>query len=733
LRNVERYPAIMPCTVKSVSITGFRGFNSQQEIYLSRDLVLLFGDNGTGKSSTLSAIEWCLFGDVAFIRYEGRTHDELVSTFQNEGAVRLALQSPGGIIIIERTKLKGREKTHLKITFPDSSVFEGEQAEQAVYRAFRLTFDDFIRSTFLHQESVRGLLTENPVDRNAALDRLFGLDALRNLTDGIRSVKISDRQEKLQAKIDKLEAEIRASLAEAKRRLDESKKKGKQAGLSDGQFEIKHGIRLVKESGSDLSKLADESGFDRPSIEEPTAFSSLLEVAESIRGYIKRIRKKLPEQAKVDELNRERTRASSVLSDYSSKKSEALLKEQNLRAFEKEHGGSDAISGHIKAAARKIEQLDKERAEIKSKFKVIKDALQYLQETGENACPVCGRTLQDREKLLEHLKSELEGREAKDIEAIDDKIDKAQGAKAEAEKEEREHKRLSDETTRARHGLEGVVSEAAAVLQRVITAKDDSKALLREHIAGLDSQIKKFEKPLQERETQLQRIEDRCQKMTQIAEVLKEEENIKKFEKLLEGKELQALQGGILELESLREILDAISKAATKVQTDLAASMIKNAHHEISLYYKTICNHPYYENLEIDVQPRTVRGTLRNEYYIKGVNKSEAEEALASQKFSTGQMNCVALAIYLALAKKDIYSHNLGFLILDDPSQNLDTSHKKALAEILLQLVPQKQVILATHDNELQAILQAAGAEKKPLIYRFDEWSKAGPEIRCEA
>jgi len=732
LRNVERYPAIMPCTVKSVRIKGFRGFNSQKEIDLSPDLVLLFGDNGTGKSSTLSAIEWCLFGDVAFIRYEGRTHDELISTFQNEGTIRLTLQSPDGDIVLERAKLKAREKTHLKIVFSDGTQFENEQAEQAVYRTFRLTFDDFIRSTFLHQESVRGLLTENPVDRNAALDRLFGLDALRNITDGIRSVKISDRQEKLQAKINRLEAEIIASLAEAKRRLDDSKKKGKQSGLSEAQFEIKHGSGLAKESTSDLSKLADESGFDRPFVEEPTSFSSLLEVAESIQGYIKRIRKKLPEQAKVDELNRHRTRASAVLSDCSSKKSEALLKEQNLKAFEKEHGDPDAITGRIKAAARKIEQLDKERTEIKSKFKVIKDALQYLQETGENACPVCGGTLQDREKLLDHLKSELEGHEAKDIEAIDVKIEKAQGAKAEAEKEQREHKRLSDETTRARRELEGVVSEVAAVLQRVITAKDDSEDLLREHMAGLDSQIKKLEKPLQERETQLQRIEDRCQKMTQIAEVLKEEENIKKFEKLLEGKELQALQRGILELESLREILDAISKAATKVQTDLAASMIKNAHHEISSYYKTICNHPYYENLEIDVRPRTVRGALRNEYYIKGVNKSESEETLASQKFSTGQMNCVALAIYLALAKKDIYSHNLRFLILDDPSQNLDTSHKKALAEILLQLVPQKQVILATHDSELQAILQEAAGAKKPLIYRFDEWSKAGPEIRCE-
>lgn len=732
LRSGRRYLPSMPCTVKSLKVSGFRGFNGQKEIDFSRDLVLLFGDNGSGKSSTLSAIEWCLFGDVAFIRYEGRTHDELISTFQNEGAVKLAIQSPEGDIVVERTKLKGREKTHLKVKFPDSTEFEDEQAEQAVYRAFRLTFDDFVRSTFLHQESVRGLLTENAVDRNAALDRLFGLDALRDVTDAIRVVKISDRQEKLQLKIDRLEQGIRASLDEAHRRLEDGKKKGKQAGLSDTQFEIKQGSKLVEDTTAELRHIAEESGFDPPSVNLPNSAAQVTEVAEAIQSYLKRIRKKLPEQAKIDELTRLRTESSKALSDYSAAASQVLSRKQNLRSFEKDRGDAEVIAGRISASAKKLEQHEQERAAIKSRFKVVKDAFQYLREAEESTCPVCGRSI-DREKLLHHLKSELEAHEAKDVETIDAKISKAQQAKSEAEKEQREHKKLSDEVARAESELEEVLKDAAGVLQRVIKPKDEPEALLKAHLDGLDAQIKKFEKPLQERETQLQRIEDRCEKLMRIADVLREHDNTRRLEKLLEGKEFQTLRQKIVELESLREVLDAISKAVTTVQTDLAASMVRNAHKEISEYYRRLCNHPYYEEIEMEVKPKTVRGILRNEYYIKGVNKKEAEETLASQKFSTGQMNCVALAIYLALAKKEIYSHNLGFLILDDPSQNLDTPHKKALAEILLELIPQKQVIVATHDNELQAILHKASTEKKPLIYRFDEWSKAGPVIRCEA
>jgi DNA repair exonuclease SbcCD ATPase subunit len=66
-------------------------------------------------------------------------------------------------------------------------------------------------------------------------------------------------------------------------------------------------------------------------------------------------------------------------------------------------------------------------------------------------------------------------------------------------------------------------------------------------------------------------------------------------------------------------------------------------------------------------------------------------------------MNCVALAVYLALAEQ--LQHNLGFVILDDPSQNLDTEHKRALVGILSRLAPRIQVLIATQDDELDALI----------------------------
>lgn len=51
--------------LKSISIGPFRGFAEQEDFDLSNDLVLIYGPNGTGKSSFCEALEFGLLGSVA--------------------------------------------------------------------------------------------------------------------------------------------------------------------------------------------------------------------------------------------------------------------------------------------------------------------------------------------------------------------------------------------------------------------------------------------------------------------------------------------------------------------------------------------------------------------------------------------------------------------------------------------------------------------------------------------
>ena len=48
----------MATKIKSISIAGVRGIKDSVSLFLNEKSVLLYGDNGTGKSSISDAIEW---------------------------------------------------------------------------------------------------------------------------------------------------------------------------------------------------------------------------------------------------------------------------------------------------------------------------------------------------------------------------------------------------------------------------------------------------------------------------------------------------------------------------------------------------------------------------------------------------------------------------------------------------------------------------------------------------
>jgi DNA repair exonuclease SbcCD ATPase subunit len=126
--------------------------------------------------------------------------------------------------------------------------------------------------------------------------------------------------------------------------------------------------------------------------------------------------------------------------------------------------------------------------------------------------------------------------------------------------------------------------------------------------------------------------------------------------------------------------------------------------------YKVLCNHPYFDDLRIDIKPQLLSGIERNNYMIRSFASTDGRETLASSRLSTAQMNCVALSVYLALATQ--LQHNLGFIIMDDPSQNLDSTHKAALVSVLSHLAPGLQLLVGTQDTEFDELLGKAMDEK---------------------
>src|SRR6185436_957018 len=134
--------------------------------------------------------------------------------------------------------------------------------------------------------------------------------------------------------------------------------------------------------------------------------------------------------------------------------------------------------------------------------------------------------------------------------------------------------------------------------------------------------------------------------------------------------------------------------------------------------YSALVGHPFFNRVAIDTEEKT--GSIGYSYRVShGADSKEPVEARLV--LSDGQMTAAALALFYALAQSA--EHGFDLLFIDDPTENLDDRRKQAMAEALVQMAKQKQVILSTHDEDFQAKLEDAGFKERAITFRFHDWN----------
>lgn len=176
----------MKLKIKRICIEGIRGYKDKKELDFDAPCIFLFGDNGSGKSNTLNAIEWVLFGDKMVGKETGipeRSRQERWKIenldYGNKPKVTMTFIHSDREYIIERSQ------SDLTITKPDKTQLKNSEAEKWLYKILQIEFKDFMSSIYQHQEIIRDILVKEPKVRNDVLDRLFGLSDLKNFITGI--------------------------------------------------------------------------------------------------------------------------------------------------------------------------------------------------------------------------------------------------------------------------------------------------------------------------------------------------------------------------------------------------------------------------------------------------------------------------------------------------------------------------------------------------------------------
>lgn len=694
--------------LRSLSVEGFRGVNKPVRVDFGPRATVFSARNGRGKSTLLGAIEWGLFGDLKFQPPENRTHDELVSLFHPAGraSVQLGLTRKGEEIRVRRMKTLGKMGSMVEVQNGGAQPLENDLAQEFLFQLLGLSFEDFYRAAFLHQDSIRGLLTEEQKDRDEALDRLLGVETIRNILTSIPAKFVTNALREIEANESKILERLAGAGTMAETTRTHALQDAVELGYSEEDLALKTGQREAKELQSALQTTCKKFGAEAPE-EIPVESSDDLErIARKIKAATRDIRLSVGMESPLDSAVGRIGELKTVRAELESAVKIVAAAKEKLDAHLKEHGTAKDWEKTSAQATANLKATDAALHVLDAHGRVIEDAIAYLEAVPKaKECPVCGDP-QEGEELATRLKGLVKRDQAAAVRRLNASAKVARTTLQSLEELQEERSHLKEGLDGAQDDLEEVKASAWKTLGEK-SSKQDPLELVVSKEKEISESLGELRNAGKKREAQLDALDDGAERIRCLHRFLKAESDAERVRQKAaqgEGGGAQAFEEDKRRLTALKGDLDAIIQALNGLAAGRAQTALERCGPDISRVYGQLCNHPYFDGLRIEVSQKVVSGVQRNTYRIIAFSTKEGEKTSASSRLSTAQMNSVALSAYLSLSK--VLTHNLGFILLDDPSQNLDTEHKRALAQVLKELLPSTQLVIGTHDAEFDSFLR---------------------------
>jgi exonuclease SbcC len=199
-----------------LSIKDFRGIR-QADINLSANLTVIYGPNGTGKTSILDAIEWALLGSVE--RLEIETPDDVgrmspyVNLFSDDHQTTVALDME---VLREALQIRrvGTVSKDTSLGVDDQTNVEDRQLLTAITGQEGAKVDlrilrRLVRNTcFLSQTTLKSFLSNDPTQRYASLSYLLGTQDY---------MRVLDKLQELRAELDVRSAGLQEQISSSQR------------------------------------------------------------------------------------------------------------------------------------------------------------------------------------------------------------------------------------------------------------------------------------------------------------------------------------------------------------------------------------------------------------------------------------------------------------------------------------------------------------------------------------
>lgn len=565
---------------------------------------------------------------------------------------------------------EGKSKTKIIRSVTSSKVWKPTRsAKLKILEGDKIEIapETFHATVYLRQEALREFIQAKPEKRGPVLSSLLGIEFIVALENGTKEAEklIEGDERSLKDDVDGKLGELEKYKEECESLSSLKKSLKEKMNLSQKEFENELKVSSIILRAKRFFEKLEKIG-NVINLKMPMAFKEDL---ATVRIFLD----KLPSM----HLEWEQ-KIAKELSQYEESKRKIEELKQKIEEF-----NENVINQKIKELQEKI-KLKESELEVKDSYsKVLVSGKEYLQLAKPNECPLCENRI-DPLTILNRVSMKVEElKEKKEIETLYEEI-----------------KKLKHEESN-------------------LSLKLDNLRSWRQEKEELEKNFdqKEYEK-LKKAKSDYESLETEASVLVELYNIFKREQELaQRYPQLPSEEDIENDKMKLEKLTHFHELIKNLSEHLSRISPLFIQKRIESLNPIISEYAKILSPHPTFSKISITYNERG--------YWLQGVSET-GEKTYVQTLFSTGQLNESAVLILLAMAKKA--SHKLEFVIMDDPSQSLDSDGKRRLAELLAKASQDKQIIISTMDSEFADYIKFSYPHA--AFIKFFEYKKGeGPVV----
>jgi exonuclease SbcC len=688
-------------------------------------------------------------------------------TQQQKAEVRVTFEVDGDeYVVIRKIERKKGSSAELRKNGELIEV-QPQRVNETIEKILKIDYDLFTRAIYSEQNRLDLFLTIPKGQRMRKIDELLRLDKFENARSSVVSLinKVKAARDEAEKILESLESESDVKNVEViEKQVEECEKKIK--GLTREMEEIEKEIKERTENFEKLKAIKEktlqlEKDYERALALKMRLESEIKSLEEKFRGKsVERIKNELSTvekeceafQKKIQELEITLDKERKELEKAKIKKVEIERMEKELELLEKRKKQIEnwLKEKDVKKTKEELEVVEKELTDIREKiyeFKIyIQEAEKSLKELEkvEGKCPIC------EAKLDEQRRTEIIERKKKLIKGFLDEKRKSEEKLEKLEKRYRELKKVLEEISRFEielHELEKrierakeiikekeAVEKACAEIEKIVRKNEkdlkefrsflEKKTVERERLRfdleslkELEEKKKELKKKtnecllLEKRKDELQKVfsEEKFEKLEkQIKELFAREREIKakiESEKLIMEEKRKRLEeirkklkliedykAEVNKLSWLKEQLEKLKACLITTQEELRKNFVAAINHTMHTIWEELYPYGDFQSIRLFVDEGD---------YVLQLQELDGRW-VSVDNVSGGERSLAALTLRIAFAL--VLAPQLKWLVLDEPTHNLDANAKEELARILRERITEfiDQVFLITHDPILE-------------------------------